>query len=39
MKSICFAFIGYGWTCLAVRSAVFVGTFGSVNVSLLCGAG
>ena len=38
MKSVCFVIIGYGWTCLAVRSAVSVGTFRSVNVSL-CGAG
>ena len=39
MQSICLGIIGYVWTCFAVRSVAFVGTLGSVSVSLLCGAG
>ena len=33
-----FAFLRL-WTCFTVRSVAFVGIFGIVNVSLLCGAG
>ena len=37
MKSICFDIIGYVWTCFAVSSVTFLGTFGSVNVNLFRG--
>ena len=37
MKSICLGILGYVWACFAVRSVAFVGTFGSVSMSLFCG--
>ena len=40
MKSIFWVFLAtYGHVLHAVRSVAFVGIFGSVNVSLFCGAG
>ena len=38
-KSVLIGIIGYVWTCFAVRSIAFVGTFGSVSVSLFRGVG